>query len=103
MVKLVIGVLPEGLVRSLLSIRIYINRIQVIRIVHHLRCIWLLNIDGWWLVLLGIIREAADSTHAALEAYVVHLVHGLAGVGHDSEVAILVHGGDLSFEAVHEI
>lgn len=51
-------------------------------------------------LLLG---DAADSTHARLEAYIIHFIYGLVGPLHDAEVPILVHCRDLALESVHEV
>lgn len=86
LVQLVIRLLAEWLVRRVRTVLIWIHRIQVIGIVHHFCCIWLLDID--WLCRLRFcflcIREAAYSTHATLEADIVHLIHWLAGVGYNT-------------------
>lgn len=105
LVQLIIRLLAEGLVRRFRTVLICIHNIHVIGIIHHFCCIWLLDIDRRcrWRFRLLCVREAAHSTHATLEADIVHLVHRLAGVRHDPEVAIFVHRAYLSFEAVHEI
>lgn len=54
--------------------------------------------------ILGLLlSDAADSTHARLEANIIHFIYGLVGPLHDTEVPILVHCRDLALESVHEV
>ena len=57
----------------------------------------------WWSFGRWRIRKTAYSTHATLEADIIHFVNGLTGILHDSEVTVLVHRRNLALKPIHEI
>ena len=89
--------LTEGLVGCFLLI-LHIIYVRIIGGVH-LR----VRFVDWVLGFLGLRCYITYTAHATLEANIVHLIDRLARLLHYAQVTVFVHGGYLTFEAIHEI